>query len=787
MSIMEWGEGGSRFAGAMGRSVGVLWLWLLLLVGIWGYAGWHWWNGFPVETDLSSLLPTEEQDPWRKIAKDAVLKEISSRITLLVGHEDGASARAAAQRLRQALEQTGMIVPDLPAPETAKELASLYFPHRNSLLSDADRRALLDKREERPLVARTLGQLFGLAGTVDSRLLAQDPFFLLPSFLLHLPTPSRRLTRVAGELQTTGEGKTWILVSGKLTGSPYATAFQQPFMTAWTTATTEAKQHWPSVQFLRMGAIFYAQAGTEQAIGDSSRIAGVSLLLTVLLFVVTFRGLQPLLFSLFAIANGLAAGFVVCLILFDHLHAVVLLLGSTLIGVAVDYSLFYFTQSFSTRAAPAARLAKTQVGLLLGMLTTLLGYACLAVSPFPGLYQAALFSMAGLLASFLTVVILFPRWDRTPLQTMPSFLLFLVEWLARPWVDKAPARRRLLVGTLLLLALAGVGRFAVDDDIRRQQQPSPLLQEEQKRVQQLTGWGQTTQFFLVEGKDDEEALQRQESLADRLFQMVADGVLESWFGTARFVPSRHRQEENRQLVSARLGSAGLAALHEQTGLTFVLPPTPPHYLTLDHLFAAGTIPLLRETRLQDPDTGRIGHLIFLVGLQQVESLRRGTEGLEGVRFVDPSADFSTLLGRYRERALVLLSLAVLLTMPMLIGRYGWRQGLRAMLPPLTSCVLTPFLLALVGIPFSFFSAIALVLVFSAGIDYTVFCAEAGYPDPPMLAGVCLAALTALFSFGLLAWSQTAAMQAFGGAMFIGVVIALLLAPAAMGTPRSRDA
>jgi hypothetical protein len=65
-------------------------------------------------------------------------------------------------------------------------------------------------------------------------------------------------------------------------------------------------------------------------------------------------------------------------------------------------------------------------------------------------------------------------------------------------------------------------------------------------------------------------------------------------------------------------------------------------------------------------------------------------------------------------------------------------------------LLAPEIAALAGVLFTFFGAIALVLVLSIGFDYAVFCREA----PPArravtMLGVCLAMLATLLSFGLL--------------------------------------
>jgi predicted exporter len=100
-------------------------------------------------------------------------------------------------------------------------------------------------------------------------------------------------------------------------------------------------------------------------------------------------------------------------------------------------------------------------------------------------------------------------------------------------------------------------------------------------------------------------------------------------------------------------------------------------------------------------------------------------------------------------------------------------------PPAVALILTPALVALGGQPFTFFNAIALVLVLAISIDYAIFCkeAEVGHKSSTML-GISLATLTTILSFGLLALSSVYAVQAFGITLAVGISLAFLLSPLA---------
>ncbi len=750
-------------------------LWLILVVAAALHVGAATLRGLPLQTDLMALLPREDRDPVVQRAKDVANAALSRRVLLLVGHAEPGRARAAAAELERALAGPGLLLPsgDVPPADALKRLGAAYFPHRAGLLAEDDRRRLQEGRGEE-LVTRALSQVFGFAGFADGRLLARDPLLLFPAFLAALPVPASRLILEDGRPTITENGVTWVLLSGLLPGEATQLALQRRFVTVL--AAAEAGLD-PGVRLLRLGTLFYAQAGAERAMAETSRIGLISLAGTALLLVAAFRALRPLLLGLLSVTVGLVTALSVCLLLFGELHVAAQLFGASLIGIAADYALLYFAQMFSPEADPRRRLRQVLPGIVLGVATTVVGYLSLMFSPFPGLHQVAVFSAVGLVGSFLTVVLWLPALDRARPADLGRRSKALAAGMWALWSGR---RRWVLFGVGLAVAAVGHGRLTVDDDVRRQQPLDPGLAAQQAEIMRLTGFGHSGQFLVVEGVDSEQTLRREEELGGRLAAVVADGGLAGWQAVARFVPSLARQAENRALVAERLTGPYLGGYRARLGLAGAVAAEPePGPLTPRPVIASGALPLLATLA---PEPGL--HLVLLEGVRDPAAVRAAVAGLEGVRFVDSTADVSDLLGAYRRRAVWLLAVSALLMAPLLAWRYGWRRLPAVLGPPVAAVALTPAVLALVGLPFSFFSAMALVLVLSIGVDYAVFCAEDRRRDAVTLTGITLAMLTTLLSFGLLAMGDVAGVRAFGATMLVGVPLALLLAPMA-GKPFSR--
>ena len=755
------------------------WAALVLAAGV--HVAWLSTDGLRLGSDLLALLPQEDRDPARRAAAEAVTASINRRFVLLIGHPDRAAARAAAARIAAGLKDAGVADPEPGASgDLAAEAGRLYFPHRAGLLSPSDRQRLRDGRG-REIADRALGQIFGPAGAGGAALLRSDPFLLLPAFLTALPLPHSRFRPDDGMLTARDGGVWWVLLAWRLRGEAYALARQNTLVAALDDGYARARRDHPDLTMLRTGAVFFAHAGARSALGEMTRIGMVSVLGIVVMILAVFRSAGPLWQSLLAIAVGILCALSVCLAAFRDLHVVALLFGSSLIGMTVDYSLHYCCEAFAADTEPRRRLRHVLPGMTLGVATTLIGYLALLLAPFPGLRQIAVFSAVGVGASFATVVLWFPLLDRRGYSPAGARWVRLTQAV---WSLRDTKRFRAVVGLLFgLLAVAaalGAGRIEAVDDIRRMQSPPPDLLRQQAEIRRLTGIATATGYFLVRAPDAETALRREETLASRLDGLRAAGVVTGYRGPAGFVPSAARQRDNARLVRDRLESRYLGLHLDRLGLSAdaVRPGNEGKALTPDE--AARAIPILRDLVVASDGSG-VSHVVLLDNPTDAGRLRAAADGVDGVGFIDPAGDYSRLLRSYRQAAMMLIAVSVVLMIGALSLRYGLRGSLRVMAPPAAAVALTPGLLALAGRGFSFFDAMALVLVLAIGVDYTVFCAEAsGARRAVTLVAVTLAAISTLLSFGLLAFSDTAAVQAFGATMLCGIALAFVFSPFAAG-------
>ena len=755
-------------------------VWLAVVVLAVGYLVVRVHDGLPLRTDFLALLPREDQDPVLQRANDAVSRSLARRVVVLVGHPSPKEARAAAIRLTADMTATGLVdlVADAFDADRLKRLGTLYFRYRRGLLSEANR-ALLAAGEGEAVATKAMAQAFGVGGIADGNLLRSDPFLLLPSFFADLPFPLTRLRMDDGMLTVTDSNMTWILVMATLTGEPFALDVQERLVGAFDRSAAALRELYPGLQIKCLGAVFFAEAASRTAIGEASILTILSLVGTILLIVIIFRRVRPLLLNILVVGVGIGGALAGSLVVFGELHVASLLFGTSLIGVAVDYGLYYTSSVFDPAGgAPPERLCRILSGIVLGLLTTLLGYGALALAPFPGLRQIAVFSVIGLLAAFATVVLWLPILDTARPTGHAAGLLtaagrMYAFWEAAPW----RGARSVLLLAALTTGLAGLALVDADNDVRRMQALSPELLRDQEDIRGLIGTTAATQFLLVEASDDETALRREEAVAPLLARLKTEGALLGAQMPSAFVPSAERQRENQVLVRTALEEP---LLSRQRGMLGIDPAkagvNPSNYdiLTLNEALASKAVPLLRDLVLA-PGL----HVVTLQGLARPDAVRAAFADIPGVRLIDPTADFSALLGKYQQRALLLTALSAALMFVALALRYGWKGSAWVMAPSVIAILLAPAILSLAGQAFTFFHAMALVLLLSVASDYAIFCAESPADRRAVtLLAVWMAALTTLLSFGLLAVSRVPAVHNFGSTMLIGILLALFAAPLA---------
>lgn len=749
---------------------------LVLCVGAWQCR-----HGWPVSANLMELVPHAQTDATRQLAEARIQEPLSRQLLALVAAPAGADPVAPARALAERLRGSGLFasvqlelnvdVPALRAQLLAGRLAMLPVADREQLVSDPT--AYAQRR------ARELSDPFSSSGLVP---VDQDWLGLTRRAEQALrPGGAVQYDMGSGTLQAEHGDRRWVLVWAETRADAFDTDAPQD-LSARIDAARQALRA-DGAELLVAGGPLYAAAGRAQAMAESTWIGSTALAGIVLVLLLALRRVRALL-AFVPVAVGLLTGAVACVAVFGSIHVLTLVIGASLIGVAVDFPMHWLGKSYGMpdwRAWPALR--RVLPGLSISLAASLVGYIALAFTPFPALTQTAVFSAAGLLGAYACTVCQLPAW--------------MNGWQPRPWPpllraadaalrlrERLAGRRMLLVVGALALAgatVGGISRLVIQDDLRQWLSlPAPLLQQA-RQIGEITGFTPTSQFFLVRGANPDELLRRQAQVANKLDALVKRGDLAGYNALSQLVSPAEDQRELGQRLAALaqqpqvwkpltdLGIPFDAVQHELQALAAL--PT----LSID---AALQGPLAERWRAQwlGEHNGEAAGMVTLRGLRNTAALDGITQGLPGVELVDRSGDLNRMFASTRIEAAELKLLSYVVAAVLLLLTLGRAATWRILAVPVaaTACALAA--LGYLGQPLTLFSLFGLLLVSAIGVDYAIFMYERVAGAAASLVGILLGAVTTLLSFGLLAVSQTPAIANFGMAVALGVGFSLLWSP-----------
>ncbi len=748
-------------------------------------------KGITLESNILKLLPEGNSDPVIEKAFKQFAEKNMQQLIFLVANSNKDKAIYFASQLAEKLGNHQRIesVTFKVSDEQQKQIGKFQFGYRHHLISENDRAQLLNGNYQY-FSDEVIQQIYSpfSGGLVD--LLKIDPMLLSYRFGLSQNTQSDGSSNDIQGIKLNGQylianedDRSHVLVTAKLMGSPFDQQTQKDISLLLSTLEqqwqkyTTGNQQYSKPELIKTGAMFYASYGYQVARDEISTIGLGSLMLVIGLVVIAFFSIRPIILVSVALFFGISSGFTLVHIFFGHVHLLTVVFGASLIGVAVDYAFHYF--SVEESSSRMTRLSQIFPAISLGLLSSVIGYLSLMTTPFPGLQQMAVFCVVGLIGAYLTVVLLFPIIKLK--NHTPSFLLKFCQMILNFGATRfSTALWRLATLLPLVAAIVFFNQSLGNDDIRQFQTLNDELKNSEQTIKRVVNAPAANQFYLVKAKSADSLLVQLEKTTQHLDGLIDRGIIDDYQSISQWLPSIQQQKQTYELYQSLYQSE---AFEQLLALGIV---TQSDIEETTKLFAND-----RGNYLQAEQwlTSAVGKQMSYLWLGKIEQDYAAVISISGIHdlaalknfddnsvFVDKVSQVSNLFNIYRHKASQLLMIAIGLIFVILLFRYGIRKALIISSSPIIAISMTILGLVALGVSVNLFNTLALFLVLGIGIDYGLFFAEAKSTEPRTLLAVLLSALTTIFSFGLLALSQTSAIQAFGLTMLIGISTVFILSP-----------
>ena len=753
--------------------------------------------------DLSAFLPsapTAEQ----AVLLDQLSSGVAARL-VLVGIEGGTlqERTGASLQLAAALRKSGAFESVHNGDNSQFEAAAKFLFDHRYLLSPAVDAQRFTASGMRTAIDETTSLLGTPAGSMIKPLILRDPTGETVRMAeTMLPTQSPR-----------SEGGVWVsrnaeravlLATTRADGADLDAQERTLQVVRTSFAPLEAQ----GLRLIVSGAGTFAVSSRTQIKSEVERLAIAGGVAIVGLMLLAFGGsLRTLFTATLPVASGVLAGIAAVSLAFGNVHGITLGFGTTLIGEAVDYAIYYLIQARTVAGGAAGSGSQRWLGenwrtVRLGLLTSLCGFAALVFSGFPGLAQLGVFSIAGLTAAALTTRCVFPvlapdgapgmglrrhlghftgaaaallprlRW---PLVALTLAAAAALAWLPSAWR-----------GDLSSLNPVGAAAMQLDADLRAD-----------------LGASDASTLVAVSAVDEAGALAGAEAAGAQLDKLVADGVLQGYESPARLLPSPAMQAARRaafpepKLLAERLTEATIDG-----------PLSAPRLgAFLADVEAARALPLLDRAALRNTPLASALDAMLVPGeggrpWRALLSLRGGASAIDvprlrqaladvpGAQVVNIKAELDALYARYLHEAILQALLGALAVCVLLaLHQRSLKRLLRVALPVAAALLIVLAGLSFAGEALGILHLVGMLLMVAIGSNYALFFDQIRVDfehtgrnaDNDTLASLALANLTAVISFCLLALSNIPALRAIGLVVAPGILLSLVLAAAFIPT------
>ena len=762
--------------------------------------------------DLSAFLPSAPT-PEQAVLLDQLKSGSASRL-ILVGIEggDAATRNAASQRLGARLRETPHFA-SVDNGDTAvwQQAGRFVFAHRYALSPAVDT-ARFQVEGLRMAIDETLSLLGTPAGTLVKPILLRDPTgetARIAEALTPAQAPkvedgvwvSRTAPRAVLLLTTRADGAD--LDGQQQALNAVGNAFSEQAQRAGANVEAEA-----ALRLELSGAGSFGVAARERIKGEVERLATWGGAIVIVLLWLAFASLRALAVALLPVATGVLAGIAAVSLGFGQVHGMTLGFGTTLIGEAVDYAIYYLIQARTPGRATGpgdegshARrwLRESWPTVRLGLLTSLIGFAALVFAGFPGLAQLGVFSLAGLLAAAATTRFVFPVI--APEGAPGAGLRQQLGRLMRRAAATLPRLRRGVVAlaaaaTLALLVLPSPWRGQLSD-------LSPIDAADLARDAALrtdVGAPDAGTLVAVSAADEAGALAAAEAVGSRLDALVKEGVLQGYASPARFLPS---PETQRTRLASLPDAATLTARLAEATAGGPLPAARLGAFVDEVQAARKDPPFDREALAGTPLATAVDALLLrgdasrpwraLLNLQAAPGrtidagrVRAAIAAVPGAQLVSIKPELDALYARYLHQAEWQAALGAAAVAALLaLALRNVRRLAAVLLPIAAASVVVLAGLAASGAALGILHLVGLLLTVAIGSNYALFfdhLRRTPEVDEDTLASLLLANLTTVISFGLLASSRIPVLQAVGAVVAPGALLCLVFSASLLGRP-----
>ena len=732
-----------------------------------------------IDADLFNMLPKQFSSESVEKAEAKLSETTSRNVFILSCNKDFESAKAYAEKIHDELKDSSNFK-SLVLYQNADvigDFENFLFKNRFNYIDAYSNPSVLSEK--------ALEKLYSPFTYTSLEYIDQDPFLLtemeFERYLGCISSNGTSLVLKDNVLAREWNGNWYVMIRGILSREGAALATSKNGIAEIYSVCSKYEKD--GQRFVYSGTAFHSHKSSNAASREIRMISIVSLAVVLILLLFVFRTPVPVFLSMASIGVSVLTAFLFTISLFHKIHVLTLVFGTTLIGSCIDYSLHYFINWKGNSSLKSGSEIRSLLfsGIALSFASTEICFAILLFAPFELLRQMAVFSLAGIFSTFLSVICIYPL-VKLPYDCNRKIIGLRFMDIIQ-WKNKNPfgfvATASMFIFSFFCLGF-GYGKCSVKNDLSRLYKMEGRLMEDQVESAKVLNYTPRG-WFIIRGASADELLVREREFVSGLRNAAGNM---SVFCTSDFLPPMNEQKKSKEIYASLLpmmeSQLAMIGENESKGKEIISE----WEIKKDSFTTMDDFPQFLKELCANSWIGKIDGCWYSVVMpsfmpEELDGKKYASEYEGNVFYINKVFDISNDLDMLTIMILKFFAIACVLIFIILKFFYTLKQTMKIISVPVLIVLMVSSVYSLAGIHMEFFSLTGMILVFGLGLDYVIYMTEMqkkkDSSENRFLEhfAILLSFATTAISFGAIALSSFVPVHLMGLSVLVGLVTAYL--------------
>lgn len=558
----------------------------------------------------------------------------------------------------------------------------------------------------------------------------------------------------------------------------------------------------PEIKIEPFGACMVSSGNADQLRKDTVLTSSIAVILIALLLILYFRNPLLIIFILFPVAFGMLFSLSILFITKGVVSAIAIGAGAVVLGIAINYSLHFFTHYKHVKNVKEV-LGDLTLPMLIGCTTTVGAFFSLLFAKSEALHDFGQFAGFSLIGAMLFSIIVLPHLLKFVFRKdQKESIQEEADHQHHTFLDKLTAihldkQKSVVIGSFILtLVFAWFSRYVnFESDMNKMSFMTDELRQAEKHLDEVNHFAARSVYIFTSGQDINEALEHNQQVEKKLLELKEKGIIKKYSSVSAIYSSEQEQERritrwNNYLTEEKKQQLKHDLMTSGAELKFKEQAFQRFYELLDKPFKPLSIAdrdTLKELILKEW-VGQVNGKPSIINHIKVDASNR-EKIYEAFAAQDHVVVFDkqNLTSRFvsmisQDFNTILLITSLLVFGFMLISHGRIELAIINFLPMFVSWLWILGIMGLFGIKFNIINIIISTFIFGLGDDYSIFIMDGLLNEykfgkknlDSFKSSILLSALITIIGIGVMVFAKHPALQSIALITIIGMICVVLI-------------